>query len=234
MAILAIELMIAETKQDGKRQVGMAGEILYLKMKRNVEVVEKNVYLKDIASLLCKEEHIAAKAKAMPVYRFPKQIDKNNKRQVISVLKIIELLQDMDAAISVENLGETDTILELVKPKAHGDLLQGCKTAFIALICFFGTAFTVMAFHNDIGITQVFIKLHELVTGVPSNGYTVLEVTYSIGLAAGILLFFNHVGSKRITKDPTPIEVEMRIYEADVNTALVETAGREGKTIDVT
>ncbi len=33
--------------------------------------------------------------------------------------------------------------------------------------------------------------------------------------------------------DPTPIEVEMRKYEADVNTTLVDTADREGKTIDV-
>ena len=31
----------------------------------------------------------------------------------------------------------------------------------------------------------------------------------------------------------TPIEVEMRKYEADVNTTLVDTADREGRTIDV-
>lgn len=60
-----------------------------------------------------------------------------------------------------------------------------------------------------------------------------MEVSYSIGLAVGIILFFNHIGGRRITKDPTPIEVEMRIYERDVNDALIETADREGKTIDV-
>lgn len=58
-------------------------------------------------------------------------------------------------------------------------------------------------------------------------------MAYSIGLAIGIIVFFNHIGGRRITKDPTPIEVEMRIYEDDVNNALVETADREGKTIDV-
>jgi stage V sporulation protein AA len=46
-------------------------------------------------------------------------------------------------------------------------------------------------------------------------------------------VFFNHIGGRRITKDPTPIEVEMRTYERDVNTALIETAGREGKVKDV-
>ena len=72
-----------------------------------------------------------------------------------------------------------------------------------------------------------------MIAGEASDGFTILEVTYSIGLAIGIIVFFNHIGGRRITKDPTPIEVEMRIYEDDVNNALVETADREGKTIDV-
>ena len=55
----------------------------------------------------------------------------------------------------------------------------------------------------------------------------------AIGLAIGIIVFFNHVGKRRITKDPTPIEVEMREYESLVNTALIETADREGDMFDV-
>ena len=90
-----------------------------------------------------------------------------------------------------------------------------------------------MAFHNDISIGKVFEKIYGIVTGQPYDGYGVLEISYSIGLALGIIVFFNHVGGRRITKDPTPIEVEMRIYEDQVNTALVETADREGKTMDV-
>ena len=90
-----------------------------------------------------------------------------------------------------------------------------------------------MAFHNDIGINQMFTRLYFLVTGETSNGFTVMEVAYSIGLATGIIVFFNHIGSRKITKDPTPVEVEMRIYESDVNNALIDTANREGKTIDV-
>ena len=60
-----------------------------------------------------------------------------------------------------------------------------------------------------------------------------MVVSYSVELAVGIILFFNLTGGRRITKDPTPIEVEMRVYETDVNKALIETADREGKTIDV-
>ena len=86
-----------------------------------------------------------------------------------------------------------------------------------------------MAFHNDIGIQEVFAEFHQIVMGSTSDGFTVLEVSYSIGLALGIILFFNHIGGRRITKDPTPIEVAMRKYEQDVNMTLVETSDREGK-----
>lgn len=61
------------------------------------------------------------------------------------------------------------------------------------------------------------------------QGLNTLEVSYSIGLAAGIIVFFNHVGGRRITKDPTPIEVSIRNYEEDVDKALIAQAGREGR-----
>ena len=106
------------------------------------------------------------------------------------------------------------------------------KICFVSCICFFGAAFTIIAFHNDIGIIRVFDRIYETVTGRVSDGVTVLEISYSVGLAVGIITFFNHIGGRRITKDPTPIEVEMRVYEDQVNSALAETADREGKTVD--
>ena len=66
-----------------------------------------------------------------------------------------------------------------------------------------------------------------------SNGFTVMEIMYSVGIAVGIIVFYNHFGGKRITKDPTPIEVQMRLYEDDVNTTLVEGCNREETSIDV-
>ena len=100
------------------------------------------------------------------------------------------------------------------------------------LISFFGTGFTIMAFHNDISINRLFSRVYEQVMGYTPQGYTILEIAYSLGLTVGIIVFFNHIGGRRLTKDPTPIEVEMRVYETDVNKALIETADREGKTID--
>lgn len=208
----------------------MAEETLYLKAERNVEVTSADVFLKDVAKVLCKDSHITAKVKAIKIHHFGEQ---EQKRQVFSILKLIELIEQACPNVKVENLGEADILLELVDVNKHKGWVQGLKVVFVSAVSFFGTGFTIMAFHNDIGINRVFGKVYELVMGQTAPGYSILEVTYSIGLALGIIIFFNHIGGRRITKDPTPIEVEMRIYEKDVDNTLIETADREGKTIDV-
>ena len=58
--------------------------------------------------------------------------------------------------------------------------------------------------------------------GKPKEGFSVLELTYCVGLIVGILAFFNHFGGKKFTVDPTPMEVEMRLYENDIQTTLIE------------
>ena len=76
-------------------------------------------------------------------------------------------------------------------------------------------------------------QIYELVTGTKSAGFTVLEFTYSIGIAIGILTFFNHFGKRRFSVDPTPIEVEMRLYENDLQTTLIENSSRKEQELDV-
>lgn len=207
----------------------MENKVVYIKPKRNVQVKTEEVFFRDIASVTCIDEHIIAKVRALKVYHFREGTEK---RAVISCLKLTELVQDVDKGITVENVGEMDTLIKLVKTSDAKGTLVWLKIVFVACISFFGTAFTIMAFHNDVGIHDVFARLYEMTMGQKATGITTLEVAYSLGLAIGITLFFNHVGGRRITADPTPIEVEMRIYEKDVDDTLIETADREGKTID--
>lgn len=208
----------------------MAEVILYIKAEKNVEVMQDAVCLKDVAKMTCTNGHILNKAKTLIIYQFQKD---GEKRQVISILKVIEVLQNYFPTLNIVSLGETDIIVELVKGEPEKQVISILKIVMVSLVCFFGTAFTIMAFHNDIGIDGVFTMAYEQVMGEQSSHYTVLEFCYSIGLAVGIIVFFNHIGGRRITKDPTPIEVEMKVYEESINKTLTEVWNREGKTIDV-
>lgn len=203
---------------------------IYINAKQNVELQSEDVYVKDIGSLTCGDSHVLAKVKAIKLHHFK---EGEPKRQVISMLKVIEEIDRVCPGASVESIGQPDVLFEYIDVNKHKGFIQTVKLIFVAMISFFGTAFTIMAFHNDIGINDVFVKVYEMVMGQPGDGYGILELAYSVGLAIGIIVFFNHIGGRRITKDPTPIEVEMRIYEEDVNKALIATADREGKSIDV-
>lgn len=204
----------------------MSNVAVYLKCERNVEVQSQDVFMSDIGEVRCSDKVAAAKLKALKVHHFAKE---DCKRCVISTLKLVELMEEAVPNISVQIVGETDVLVEWISVDKHKGWQQWLKAALVCLVSFFGTAFTIMAYHNDVGINDVFTEVYRMVMNREPQGLNTLEVSYSIGLAAGIIIFFNHVGGRRLTKDPTPIEVAMRNYEEDVDKALIATAGREGK-----
>lgn len=199
---------------------------VYIKCDRNVEVQSADVFLKDLADVHCADRNVQAKCRALKVHHFGKN---EEKRCVFSSIKLVELMEKSCPGINVEIIGETDVLVEWVNVHKHKKSSQWMKAALVSLISFFGTAFTIMAYHNDSGVNEVFEEVYHIVMGRAPSGLNVLEVSYSVGLAAGIIIFFNHIGGRRLTKDPTPIEVAMRNYEKDVDMAVIETAGREGK-----
>ena len=202
---------------------------VYLKCERNVESKSPDIYMKDIGEVRCSDKQLAPKLKAVKVHHFGSG---DCRRCVISTLKLVELMEGVCPDINVQIVGEPDVLVEWVSVDAHKGWQQWLKAALVCLVSFFGTAFTIMAYHNDVGINDVFTEVYKMVMNREPQGLNTLEVSYSIGLAAGIIVFFNHVGGRRLTKDPTPIEVAMRNYEEDVDKALIATASREGREED--
>ena len=141
-------------------------------------------------------------------------------------------MEEIFPEIDVQVVGETDVLVEWICVNRHKGWQQWIKAAFVCLISFFGTAYTIMAYHNDVGINEVFTEVYRMAMGAEPGGLNTLEVFYSLGLAAGIIVFFNHVGGRRLTKDPTPVEVSIKNYETDVDKTLIEQAGREGKELE--
>ena len=89
--------------------------------------------------------------------------------------------------------------------------------------------FSIMTFNTDVDVEGLFDNIHTMFTGRPSSGFSVLEITYSIGIGIGVVFFFNHFGRRKITQDPTPMEVQMRLYEDDVDSTILEQERRKEK-----
>lgn len=210
----------------------MASEnkILYIKGDRDVEVTKPDVTLGDLLSMECTDKLMLAKIKTLKIIRFKKS---GRQRCVVSVLKIIACIHEKFPEADVQNLGETDIIVTYEDQKTPALAWHIIKTVFVAAVTFFGAAFSIMAFNNDVDVTKLFGQIYEFVTGQEAGGFTVLEIAYSMGVTAGILIFFNHFGKKRFTVDPTPMEIQMRLYENDIQTTLIENSERRGEEIDV-
>lgn len=205
-------------------------DILYMKIGRNIEVDKREIFLSDVANLECTNKEVLSRVKAIKLINIP---DEKNNRFVFSVLKVIEMIHKIYPALEINNMGEIDFIIDYEKPRKQPVVFSGLKLIAVCAVTFFGAAFAIMTFNNDVGVNDVFKEIYRLVTGEDSDGFTVLECFYSIGLTVGILVFYNHFGGKKITTDPTPVEVEMRLYEDDINTTLIEGVNRKDKHIEV-
>ena len=208
----------------------MPDKTIYLKMDAKKKLRGDVIRIGDLGKIYCHDGTIVNKIKTLQVYRFQKS---DHNRCVIGVLKVIEVIQQEYSNYPIDIVGETETIVEQITDKSNPLWMDYAKIALVSALCFFGTMFTIMSYHNDINITQLFERIYTMVTGEKSDGFTALEAAYSIGLSLGIIIFYNHIGKRKLTPDPSPVTVEMRTYEDDVNRSLVELANREEKTIDV-
>lgn len=206
------------------------GDTVYLKGDRNVEIQTRDVTLGDILSMECSNKTLIPKLKTLKIFKIP---DGKKQRFVISILKIIACIHEKYPGLEVQNMGEQDIIITYEEQKTPTLAWHIIKTAVVVMITFCGAAFSIMAFNNDVSTAKLFSQIHEFVTGSKSDGFTILEASYSVGITVGILVFFNHFGKKRFSVDPTPMEVQMRLYENDIQTTLVEDASRREKELDV-
>lgn len=212
-------------------------ETVYIKIDQNVLVHDRQVTLGDIASITSSNEAMVRQLKQKKIYSFPAKDacskNANVQRKIFSILEVVALIQEEYPNAEVDNEGETDFIIEYEAERKQESIGVKLKIFVLCVLIFFGAAFTIMSFNNDIGITEMFGTFYYQVMGTKSDGMTELEVSYCIGLAVGIMVFFNHFGNKKITPDPTPIQVQMRKYEQDVDTTFIQNAARGGKEIDV-
>lgn len=205
-------------------------DILYVKVEQNIPVAKRDLTLKDVATLYSVNKSMVQKLEKEPFYTIPGD---GQKLTMFTVTKVYETIHKVYPQITIVNLGETDFIVEYEKAKKPSKAWEYIKAFMVAAIVFFGAAFTIMTFNEDVNVSGVFEKIYLMVTGHVQTSGSVLEASYAIGLPIGIIVFYNHFKKRDIINDPTPIQVEMRTYEEQMNKAMLKSSSREGKTIDV-
>ena len=173
----------------------LMSKTVYLNIRQISEIHHKEVQLKDVADVYCDDSAVTNKCNALRIKTI--HLDRN-KRYVESTLDVIKKLIEMDPSLTVNNVGEVDFIIDYHRPKSPNWGWQWLKTVFVCIVCFCGASFAIMTFNNDASVADVFKEIYRLVMKEESSGFTILELSYSIGLALGIIVFFNHFSFKLV------------------------------------
>lgn len=203
---------------------------IYLKAEQCVKVSNKTIYLEDVVTIYGDDKNLV---KELNKEVLIKMKDEEKDKFIFSILKIIDVIKAKHSNVEINNLGETDIIVEYTPPEKKRKVLEYTKLIFVCLSVFFGSAFTIMTFNEDVSVGDVFTSIYELIKSEPQQGGGILEISYAIGLPLGIAIFFNHFSRFKLNSDPTPLQVELRVYEEEVNKAMIQNASREGNEIDV-
>ncbi len=200
---------------------------IYIKLDNHVRTGHKEICLKDVASVYCGDGDLKTRAEQVVIFSFD-----GEEKEVISILYIYEKLYEaVGEDIQMHSIGESDCVIDLTDGKRPPKLWSKIQVVFVSLVTFFGAAFSIMTYNEDAGVPDVFKTLYEMILGEPS-GNGVLEVTYSVGIALGVIIFFHHF-EKKGRRDPTAMEIQMDKYEKDVVEAYVKSSDRRGKSLDV-
>lgn len=210
----------------------MAAErVIYIKAEQATIVTNTKVYLEDVVTMTGADKKLVNELGREVLFVVPdKQI---KEKYIFSVLKVIELIQKRHPDYLIINTGETDFIVEYQPPEKKQKWVGCLKIVFVCFAVTIGSAFTIMTFNQDASVADIFGRLYRIVTGSEAEGPGLLELGYCIGLPSGIIIFFNHFSHLKMSSDPTPLQVQLRIYEKEVNDAIIKEASREEKTIDV-
>ena len=201
---------------------------VYIKPELSCIVSHKKITVADVCQVYATEEKLAKQVRHVPLL----QIGKQEKQKIsLSSLYLIRHIMDDVPGITVVNLGVSDFIIEYKPPAPEKKWQDYLKAVIVGIIVFFGSAFTIMTFNEDANLTLIFARVYESVRGT-SQGNGWLEVSYSVGLPLGILLFFNHFASAKLSSDPTPLQIQMRQYEQQEDTTIIENAARKGERLE--
>lgn len=189
---------------------------VYIRLRSRIRIPRgKGVTLGDIAHLLTSPEQEETRLHELELLH-PGPMDGN--LILIDVLQVIPVIRHVLPQANVELIGSGHTLVEVIEGNG-----KPSKSLFVLvwILLFFGSALTIMNFHADVNMQEVQIRIVEMLTGTRDEHPYLFQIAYSLGIGFGMTVFFNHLFKKKWNEEPTPLEVEMFLYQQNVDQYVV-------------
>ncbi|WP_091838338.1 stage V sporulation protein AA [Marininema halotolerans] len=202
----------------------MAISKVYVQMRKRITAVPGQVLrVKDIARLLVDEEEIALEE--LPVLRYEQDL---GNLAVVDLMDVLHVLKQAKDQVQVESVGLTHTIVEMKKDRKVPVLLYA---TLVWILLFIGSGLAIMNFHADVSMEDVHQRIYYLMTGMKNAHPLIMQIPYSFGIGIGMLLFFNHLFNRKFNEEPSPLELEVFLYQENMDQFVIdhEKAKKNGK-----
>jgi stage V sporulation protein AA len=188
---------------------------LYVRLRKRLVIRPGDaVRLGDAARLLADDERERRLGELVLYRHRPEDGD----RVVIDMLHVIRAVSEAEPGLDVEFVGEPQTLVTVAaRPQKP---LPG-MLAVAWLLLFFGSGLAIMNVHADVGMMEVHRRMTELITGTKPERPLWFQIPYSIGVGLGMVLFFNRVIRRKLSEEPSPLEVELYLYQENVDAYVV-------------
>jgi Stage V sporulation protein AA. len=222
--VLSRPVAVGHTKpKAGGMAMASANATLYVSMKERIYVRPQAVVRVGDVCTFVGDPAIIRAIRMLPIY--PIQMS-DGQLVVIDLMHVIDAIQRRLPNVDVVPVGPTETIIEVLYDRRKPHLV------FVALtwiLLFVGSGLAIMNFHADVSMEEVHRRLYFLITGEYKSDPLVLQIPYSIGIGVGMVLFFNHLFRKKLNEEPSPLEVEMFLYQQNLDQYVIanERARRE-------
>lgn len=183
---------------------------IYIQFKNKVLIdkSKRDIYVQDIAHISAPNPCIVGNIK---VYTLTME---DGDIYSIAAVDVVRKISKELPNHSINIVGADHILVERKRPEKKSSIFL-IILAWIVL--FFGSGLTIMYFHEDVSMKEVHINLHYLLTGEKKENPYWLQIPYSIGVGIGMMVFFNHLLRKKITEEPSPLEVEMFLYQENID-----------------
>lgn len=201
---------------------------VYIKLSESCLADNKKVRIKDVATVVSNNPDMKYGIEKTELFNFTG----TKEQKVISVMYIIELIQKNYPEAQVDTLGAADVVVYYRTYDTSDNVKQFLKFLMICLIAFFGAGFSIMSYNSDVNMVGQLDVMENIFVGKAREAYPVAGIAYSLGLFIGIIIFFNHGIKKKFSDDPTPLQVQMRQYEQEVNQTVITDSERKKECKD--
>ncbi|PTX50872.1 stage V sporulation protein AA [Melghirimyces profundicolus] len=191
----------------------VSGQV-FLQMKKRIRAKPDQVLrVGDVAVVLAEKKE---ELESLPVSR---PNDMEGDLAIVDLMDVIRVLRVKDPDLDIRTVGLPQTLVEFHSPRT---IPPAAAVAAVWLLLFVGSGLAIMNFHTDVSMKEVHERIYYLMTGVQTSRPLILQIPYSLGIGLGMVLFFNHVFRGKFNEEPSPLELEVFLYQENIDQYVID------------